>query len=206
MHGALPVVKMVSKRYDYAVDASHELHALLERIGNLLRQELRRGGGPLGLQPVQIEALHYVSLCNRYSDTPQGVADYLGLTKGTVSQTLKVLESRGLLRKTIDPEDRRVVHLSLTEAGRRVLEQSVPPALFADALGAMPAAQVHATLAALRGLLGTLQHANERRVFGVCRSCRFHTPLSATRSRCELIGTELSTEDAERICREHEAA
>ena len=34
------------------------------------------------------------SKANRYSNTPQALADYLGLTKGTVSQTLLLLDRR----------------------------------------------------------------------------------------------------------------
>ncbi len=62
------------------------------------------------LQPVQLSALHYLARCNRYSDTPLGVTEYLGLTKGTVSQSLKVLEGRGLISKLPDARDRRSVH------------------------------------------------------------------------------------------------
>jgi DNA-binding MarR family transcriptional regulator len=183
-----------------------ELRALLERIGNLLRQELRRSGAGYGLQPVQIEALHYLSLCNRFSDTPQGVAEYLGLTKGTVSQTLKLLVARGLIRKSPDAEDRRVVHLALTDSGSRALAASVPPALLEAAVGRMPPGQRQSVATVLRRLLAGLQQANEGRSFGVCRSCRYHRIVDARKSRCELIGADLSLEDGGRICREHRAA
>ena len=65
----------------------------VERLSELLKVDSRQAGVEQGLQPVQVEVLHYLSICNKYSDTPMAVTEYLGLTKGTVSQTLKVLES-----------------------------------------------------------------------------------------------------------------
>ena len=38
--------------------------------------------------------LFYLNQANRFSNTPQALTEYLGLTKGTVSQTVLVLESR----------------------------------------------------------------------------------------------------------------
>lgn len=82
------------------------VHDLIERLGNLVRADVRAVCHASGVRPVQLEALHYLTQCNRYSDTPQAVAEYLGLTKGTVSQTLKVLEEKGLLKKRSDPGDK----------------------------------------------------------------------------------------------------
>ena len=75
---------------------SEDLFNIIERLANVLRQEVRAEGQSLGLQPVQQEALYYLSICNRYSDTTLAVTEYLGLTKGTVSQSLKVLENKTL--------------------------------------------------------------------------------------------------------------
>ncbi len=73
---------------------------LLERLASLLRSENRQMLVEFGLQPVQFEVLQYLSICNRYSDTPMAVTEFFGQTKGTVSQTLKVLEKKNLLEKT----------------------------------------------------------------------------------------------------------
>jgi DNA-binding MarR family transcriptional regulator len=181
-------------------------HALLERLANLLRQELRRAGAEYGLQPVQLDALHYLSVCNRLSNTPQGVAEYLGLTKGTVSQSLKVLEARGLISRAPDPDDGRLVHLSLTPAGDQALAQTVPVASLRAAVAGWPDTERKRVEHSLETLLARLQSGHGRRSFGVCRSCRFHRVISPELARCELIGADLSPEDAGRICREHQAA
>ena len=44
---------------------------LVERLGNLMRTELRRAGSDESLQPVHLQSLIYLSKANRYSNTPQ---------------------------------------------------------------------------------------------------------------------------------------
>ena len=50
-------------------------------------------------------------------DTARDVAEYRGLAKSQVSQAVDLLASQGLLRRTPDGGDRRVVHLAITEEG-----------------------------------------------------------------------------------------
>ena len=105
-----------------------QVHDHLERLANLVRADARVTCYNYGMRPVQLEAIGFLTQCNRYSDTPQAVTEYLGLTKGTVSQTLKVLEQKGLLSKRTDTNDKRVVHLKPTAKGRRLVERSMPAA------------------------------------------------------------------------------
>jgi DNA-binding MarR family transcriptional regulator len=185
--------------------AVDRLYALLERIGNLLRTEERAAGLRHGLQPVHLQALRYVQSCNRYSNTPAALTEYLGLTKGTVSQTLLLLEEKGLLRKEASTEDRRVVHLFLTDAGRAVLDEALPPALFTQVLGGLPEGG-RGLEEALTGLLRSLQGANAQRSFGACATCRHFRKEGPGRFRCGLTQEPLSREDSLLLCREHEAA
>ncbi|MCA9453857.1 MAG: MarR family transcriptional regulator, partial [Nitrospira sp.] len=104
--------------------SAQEANDVLERLCNLQRMEARAFGLRYGLQPVQMEALTYLTQCNRYSNTPQAVAEYLGLTKGTVSQSLKVLEQKGFLRKEADHEDKRIVRLAPTTKGSNLVKKA----------------------------------------------------------------------------------
>ncbi|CAI8854465.1 MULTISPECIES: MarR family winged helix-turn-helix transcriptional regulator [Methylococcus] len=180
------------------------IYDYLERISNLIRMDARRSESFKGLQPVQLEALHYLASCNRYSNTPLAVAEYLGLTKGTVSQTLAVLENNGLIVKESDARDRRVVHVLLTETGRRLLDESIPPRVLRAALRAIPQDQRPLLESALAGVLQAMQVANRLKTFGACKSCRHHIVLEDASRRCGLTGERLFEEDAEMICREHQ--
>ena len=98
---------------------AERLYALLDRLGVVLRADDRQVGGQGALQPIHRALLRYLARCNRYSDTPGAAATYLGQTKGTVSQSLGVLERRGYVKKRRDARDRRVIRLELTAKGRR---------------------------------------------------------------------------------------
>jgi DNA-binding MarR family transcriptional regulator len=180
------------------------LYAYLERLANLLRAEAWRAGQRHGLQPVQLQMLAYLQNCNRYSNSPVAVAEYFGLTKGTVSQSLKLLEDRGLIEKTIDGQDKRIVRLSVTEAGRAVLDEAIPPASFQQIDAYLSPSAKAEMSAALRSLLTALQRANSTRSFGVCATCRYHQLEGQERYRCGLTQEPLFPHEIQLICREHE--
>lgn len=181
----------------------HLMYEQLERIANLMRASLRKSGHSKGLQPVQMEALHYLSRSNRYSNTPMSVAEFLGLTKGTVSQTLAVLEGDGLVIKTPDEKDRRVVHLKLTEAGQAALSTAIPPESLRSALDQLSAQEQQALGSALQTLWGSLQRVNGLKTFGVCSSCHYHRASKSGQAMCELTRESLHQAEHDKICREH---
>lgn len=184
-------------------DAILDLFDVAERLTNLAEAEVKAALGESGLQPVHARMLLYLAAANRYSNTPQAVGEFLGITKGTVSQSLILLEDKGLLTRLADEADRRVVRLALTSAGerlcatlRRALERR---------FGTVAAAEAASFAHDLTGLLRRLQQAAGRHSFGVCRTCRHH--LRAGRGwRCGLTGEELSKEEGAQICRDHAPA
>ena len=176
---------------------------LLERIGALLESELRRQATEFKLQPVQLEMLGFLNRCNRYSDTPAAVAEYLGLTKGTVSQSLQRLEEKGYVVKRQDPQDGRVVRLSLTAKGKKLASHSVFEGV--EAFFARQSGNDVATFERLATeLLRVLQTGNGLRPFGICSDCRMFQTLGPTKFRCGLTGDDLKSADSEKLCREFE--
>lgn len=176
---------------------------LLDRLNNLLRMEVRTFGLKYGLQPVQIEALTYLTRCNRYSDTPQAVTEYLGLTKGTVSQSLKVLEQKGFLKKQQDTQDKRMTRLAPTTKGRKLIEQSYPAKSLKSALAATRSIQGSKPEESLRSLLREMQHTNDRKTFAACHTCRFNQHHEKGYV-CGLTQEALNEREVQLICREHE--
>ncbi|MEZ4266548.1 MAG: MarR family transcriptional regulator [Myxococcota bacterium] len=176
-----------------------QLHDLIERLASVFRGSLREIANAHGLKLVQLEALVYLSRANRYSDTPAALTDYLCITKGSVSQTLKALEARGLLVKRDDPKDKRVVRCALTDAGQSIVDLAHPSPL----VTLLSDAQAGAATGAMQALLQALQRANSQRTFGVCHSCRFFE-TSAGEHTCGLTHEPLTDADSLRICREHE--
>lgn len=180
------------------------LYETIERIASLLRAEERRVGQLYGLLPVQMQALHYLSRCNRYSNTPAGVTDFLGSTKGTVSQTLLLLERKGCIVKQPDAADGRVVHLVLTAHGKVLLDELLPPPLFVQASQRLSSDGLESLEGTLTEFLRVLQWSNDSRTFGVCQTCQFFQ-RGEQGYRCGLTHEALTQADSVRICREHES-
>jgi MarR family transcriptional repressor of emrRAB len=174
---------------------------LVERLGNLMRTELRKTGADESMQPVHLQALIYISKANRYSNTPQALADYLGLTKGTVSQTLLLLDRRGLIERFEDDIDRRVVRLRLSSSGERLLNESQPALAWQNATRNISPNRIRNATSALREALITLQEDNEGTTFGACQSCTWCQKLSQRIYRCGRMGDRLSGPETRKICR-----
>lgn len=176
---------------------------LLERLASLLRSENRLLLMEYGLQPVQFEALHYLSICNRYSDTPMAVTEFLGQTKGTVSQTLKVLEKKNLLNKKIDLKDKRVTRLMLTKAGRDLVKKLLPSPILNSACKLLGDDALQATNSSLSLLLHSLQSANNFKTFGQCDTCQHNIKNNSSEYLCGLTNEPLTRKETTLRCREH---
>jgi len=175
---------------------------LIERISTLLRTEQRKKYSALGLQPVHIQTLDYLASCNRFSDTPAAVTDYLGLTKGTVSQTLQVLVRKGYIEKKQDDTDKRIVHLQIMPQGIELLKSITPFDVFVKAEEAIANKQFDSISAALYEALVALQNVNGTSSFGQCKNCITFSEEN-DHYYCLLMQQSLSQADIEKICREY---
>ncbi|HIG64498.1 MAG TPA: MarR family transcriptional regulator [Methyloprofundus sp.] len=175
---------------------------LIERISTLLRAEQRKKYSALGLQPVHVQTLDYLANCNRFSDTPAAVTDYMGLTKGTVSQTLQVLERKGYLEKIQDLIDKRIVHLKILPWGQQLLKSITPFDVFIKAEQAIANKQFDSISAALYQALVALQNANDTNSFGHCKNCITFSEQD-DHYYCLLMQQPLEQADLEKICREY---
>ena len=182
----------------------HELDTfkLIERISTLLRSEERKKYAAIGLQPIHGQVLEYLAKCNKYSDTHSAVAEYLGLTKGTVSQTIQILERKHYLYKTVDPLDGRVIHLSLSNTGRQLIDELKPLDIFKQAEAKVSRQEFDSIGNALLATLGVLQKVNQSKSFGQCRSCR-HFSVAENHYQCGLTDQPLDRDDTDKICRDH---
>ena len=175
---------------------------LVERLGNLIRAEMRRVIGQEGLQPVHLEAMLFLNQANRFSNTPQSLAEFLGVTKGTVSQSLLLLDRRGLIERYQDEVDRRVVRLRLSQQGEEMLEEMQPASMWQSATRNISANRIRNGVSALRETLYMLQNHNGARTFGVCNTCIYCQRKSQRTHHCALFAERLSGPETRLVCRE----
>ncbi|MDD5228639.1 MAG: MarR family transcriptional regulator [Methylococcales bacterium] len=179
-----------------------DVYAPIERMVALIRSEERRRCTELGLQPVHLQVLDYISRCNRYSDTPAALANYLGMTRGTVSQTLLLLERNGLIEKLTDIQDKRIIHLKLSPDGEEILAKARPANLFDNANAILSKNDFLSHEDSFMNALLALQKANQSQTFGLCKTCNYFTH-SNSGFTCGLTKQSLSESDSEKICQEH---
>ena len=56
----------------------------------------------------------------------RSLAKSMGVTVATVSSVANTMEKRGLVQRSVDPNDRRLVLLSLTDEGKNVMDELFP--------------------------------------------------------------------------------
>nr|WP_326184884.1 MarR family transcriptional regulator [uncultured Oscillibacter sp.] len=93
--------RMLHFSHQFGKFYAHQFVSLLERTGLSMRE---------------VHVLLFLANHPEY-DTARDVTEFRGLSKSQVSQAVELLTAEGLLRRTPDGVDRRVVHLAITESG-----------------------------------------------------------------------------------------
>lgn len=178
-------------------------------VAELVEQLARRASADAfsaGLNPAQWSALRYFERANRFSRTVSAFARYHGTTRGTASQTIRTLVTKGFLQRTPAESDQRSFRLDLTDRARRRLAVD-PFATFVAAAGTLPREEC-ATLARSLGKL--LEQVRGDSAFGVCTSCRHlraleGQPDAGCAHRCRFKDALLHDEELGLICIDHQS-
>lgn len=188
----------MGKSANFTPGCGERIVDLLDRLGRTMRR-LEFDGG---LNPVHWETLRYLSRANHQSRTPTALAEYLGTTRGTASQTVNCLEGKGLVAKTPCNRDKRVTYLELTGSGRDLLVAD-PLIRIEHVLDDVPPELCHTLREGLRLLLNRMVSIEGGPEFGVCRRCNYlesGEAGDASPHRCGLTGEPLRQSDTACIC------
>ena len=192
-------------------DVDKKIVAALDRISQAYRVLLQEEAQRRSLSPIQarflVHLLHHRGELARVGR----LAEEFGLSRATVSDAVRTLESKGLLRREPRPRDGRVANLRLTLAGE---EAAAGLSSWADVveemLGSFAPEEKEATMRFLMRLISALQGAGVISVARMCMTCRFFRPDvhpgSASPHHCALLDQPLSGADLRTDCPEHEPA
>ncbi|WP_219467076.1 MarR family winged helix-turn-helix transcriptional regulator [Nonomuraea rhizosphaerae] len=100
-----------------------ELSELLHRVSRRLRHGYAHRLIPMGVSPGQARALRALAEADRPLRMVQ-LADALRIVPRSVTPVIDALEEAGLVRREVDPANRRSTLLVLTDAGREMHERS----------------------------------------------------------------------------------
>jgi len=104
--------------YEDPVQLADLLHGLTKRLRRAQAERL----APLGLTPAQERALRVIA---RGDEPPRmtEIADRLGIVPRSLTTVIDALEEAGLVRREIDPSNRRAILLRLTDRGSAVRDE-----------------------------------------------------------------------------------
>lgn len=174
----------------------HTIMEMLERIGRLTQSEQWTND----LNPTQLAALKYLARANRFSRAPSHVADYLGTTRGTVSQTLKALVRKGLIAEVRSVQDRRSIRYDLQTGHEQALDIDTS---IAKTVAQMANDEQQKLSESLRHLLSTTLKMRNNRTFGICKTCKHHRKDVQGKAHCALLNVDLKPHQNTQICHEH---
>lgn len=179
--------------------------AALERIAEAFRVLLWEENRRNGLSPVQNQILifllhHTGAICSVSS-----LAAEFNVTKPTMSDAVKVLEQKELVRREVADGDARSFLLSLTQKGKQLARKAeLFASPIADALATLPEEQREQMFQSLVQVLSTLHQSGIIRQQRMCLSCRYYSAVKSGQFYCKLLAIKLPATDLRIDCPEHE--
>lgn len=180
--------------------------AALERIAQAFRVLLWNESKEFSLSPIQVQVLIFLQHHEEEIRKVSLLADEFNMTKATISDTVKSLEEKKLIRKETDSSDSRSYSIHLTPKGRNI---AIKTSLFAGELQ-KPVALLNETEQSdfLLNLLQIINHLHKAGIITVQRMCFSCTHYSINKRGvhfCSLLNTKLETGELRIDCSEHEA-
>ena len=154
------------------------------------------------LNPTQRAVLVYLGRANRFSKSPSHVAEYLGTTRGTISQSFKSLLQKGYVSERRSIQDKRAISFELTAKGKAIAQLEGG---LAQSISDLDDLQTEALQTSLSVMLKGLLDQNNGRAFGVCNTC-IHFESNKTGGFCKLLSEPLAPDETFLICHEQDSA
>lgn len=160
------------------------------------------------LTPTQRKILQWLGT-RRDNPTLTAVAQELGVTPATASDSLAALESKGLVRKRRSHVDGRALAILLTPEGRKSVSQlaALPDPLQAAFDALSPEEQELFYRFSIK-MIRNLQESGELPISRMCVRCRYFDPFrypdSPTPHHCHLVGAPFADRHLRIDCPEQE--
>ena len=149
----------------------------LTRVGAAIRAHAWEASKALGLNPTQSQILATILRAGSHGLGLSDLADELGVSLPTVSDSVAALERKSLVAKKAHPGDRRRLSVTLTRKGRsaaQTVSASSPELL--TAIDMLTEAEQADLLHALVTVVGTLATNGQIAPARTCATCRFFAP------------------------------
>lgn len=179
--------------------------ASLERVSQAFRVLLWNESKEHSLSPIQVQVLIFLL---HHSDQKRKVsylADEFNMTKATISDTIKTLEQKALIKKEHEQHDTRSYIIQLTKKGKEIAVQT---SLFSEQIQ-IPIDKLHLTDKEnlLLSLLDIIHHLNRSGIITIqrmCFTCHFYKSNKNSQEHfCRLLNSKLKDNELRIDCPEH---
>ncbi|PVD52281.1 MarR family transcriptional regulator [Terrimonas sp.] len=176
----------------------------LERISEAFRVLLWNESKSNALSPIQVQILIFLLFHSGEKCKVSYLAAEFNMTKATISDSVKVLFLKKLIKKTGDELDTRSFTISLTAEGKKIAEQaSFFTASIEKPIGRLSDEQKKAMLDGLLKLIYELNRAGVINIQRMCFTCANYQFDKGTHY-CKLLQTTLAGGRLRIDCPEHE--
>ncbi|MBM3416271.1 MAG: winged helix-turn-helix transcriptional regulator [Bacteroidetes bacterium] len=189
-----------------ANDTDSKIIVALERIAEAFRVLLWNESKQYSLSPIQVQLLIFLHTHPPVQRKVSYLALEFNMTKATISDAVRVLEEKKLIRRETEAADSRSYIFHLTAEGEKITEKL---SLFANPMR-QPLSEFTAeekeTL--LNGLLHLVYNLHQEKTIAVqrmCFTCRHYTSGKKKKEHyCSLLRVKLKTSELRIDCAEHE--
>ncbi|MCS6807465.1 MAG: MarR family winged helix-turn-helix transcriptional regulator [Bacteroidota bacterium] len=211
MKSTQPAATTFNPHYN-SLNTASKIILALERITEAFRVMLWQASKTTGLSPLQIQILTFLLYhLPQQQRTVSYLAQEFNMTKPTISDAIKSLQEKGLIRKESSLQDSRSYTIFLTEDGTRLANTTAVFAqYFHNALAEMPPIEQELLLEYLITIIRSLHKQGFLTIQRTCFTCRFHTQhpmhsLPPYQSYCTLLDVSLHSSDIRLDCPHHES-
>ncbi len=176
----------------------------LERISEVFRTLLWEHAKKEGISPIQIQILVFVAYHKPAYCTVSYLAMEFNVTKPTISDSIKTLEEKKMVKRNYSPEDKRSYHISLTSTGKALVHNVNG---YGEPLNKQLDNFNSTELDSLYNSITKVIHGlNQKGIIQIqrsCYACTFHQP-SDNKHFCTFLNKELTTSNIRLDCPEFE--
>ncbi|CAH1200491.1 Transcriptional regulator, MarR family [Candidatus Nitrotoga sp. BS] len=189
---------------------SERIVCAITRIASVLRSGAWQFATTEGLNPTQVGILEALQ-SRREGVRLSWIAQHLGVTAASASDSITSLTTKGLIEKGRDSADGRAVALRLTGSGHDLAARISSSVNFAhDAVSDLPPSTQEALFESLLALIGKLQQSDRFPEIRACVTCKYFAinrhPDSEEPHHCTLVNAPLSVSLLRLDCPEHDPA
>lgn len=184
----------------------NKIVAGLERLSQVFRILLWEKAKEHSLSPIQIQLLIFIRHHSADKTTVSYLAQEFNLTRPTISDAIKILEQKKIIRKINDQLDTRSYTINLTAAGKKIVLETEN---FANPLTEIISKANNSDKKVLwENISNLIIRLNKLEVISVqrtCFNCKHYSIKNKTHF-CNLLDLKLLTKDIRIDCAEFEMA